>query len=542
MDLTDVVRPGRGLSARVPRRLAIRRAAVLAAGAGLVATRRGVGGQEATAIGSPSADGAVVVNDVHSRLNASRVHRVVRPDSVEGVRTVILDAGREGRGVSIAGGRHAMGGQQFGEGTVLLDTDGLDRVIAFDEEGGEVEVGAGIRWPALVEHLIAAQAGRARQWGIVQKQTGADRLSVGGALSANAHGRGLALKPMIADVAAFTLVDGAGKELRCSRNENAELFRLAIGGYGLFGVIATVRLRLAPRRKLERVVVVGSVDDLIGAFGRRIAEGFLYGDFQFAIDPASDDFLREGVFSCYRPVDAGTAIPETRRALSREEWQTLLYLAHVDKRRAVDLYTERYLATSGQIYWSDLHQMADYVDGYHLAIDERLGVTVPATEMISELYVPRGALARFLEEVRDDFRAHDVDLIYGTIRLIERDDESFLAWAREPWACVVFNLHTVHTDAGLARSAAAFRRLIDLAIGQGGSYYLTYHRWATRRQVEACYPQFAAFLREKRRFDPEERFQSDWYRHYRELFADAPAASGPGPAVAVGLPPASGQG
>jgi FAD/FMN-containing dehydrogenase len=86
---------------------------------------------------------------------------------------------------------------------------------------------------------------------------------------------------------------------------------------------------------------------------------------------------------------------------------------------------------------------------------------------------------------------------------------------------VIFNLHVVHSPEGLARAAAAFRRLIDLAVRFGGSYYLTCHRWATRRQVEACYPQFAEFLRLKRRYDPEERFQSEWYRHYRAMFADA---------------------
>jgi FAD/FMN-containing dehydrogenase len=134
--------------------------------------------------------------------------------------------------------------------------------------------------------------------------------------------------------------------------------------------------------------------------------------------------------------------------------------------------------------------------------------------------VPRPALSQFLEEAREDFRVHNVDLMYGSIRLIEQDDESFLAWAREPWACVIINLHTVHTEAGIAAAAAAFRRLFALAIGYGGSYYLTYHRWATRDQVEAAHPRFVQFLRLKRRYDPDERFQSDWYRHYRSMFAD----------------------
>jgi FAD/FMN-containing dehydrogenase len=182
------------------------------------------------------------------------------------------------------------------------------------------------------------------------------------------------------------------------------------------------------------------------------------------------------------------------------------------------MYTAHYTATSGQIYWSDTHQLSEYIDHYHKALDAQLGATSPCTEVITEIYVPRAQLPSFFADVRDDFRANDVDLIYGTVRLIERDEESFLAWAREPWACTIFNLHTEHTPEGIARSAAAFQRLIDIAIRYGGSYYLTYHRFARRDQVERCYPQFTGFLRRKLEFDPEERFQSDWYRHYREMF------------------------
>ena len=105
------------------------------------------------------------------------------------------------------------------------------------------------------------------------------------------------------------------------------------------------------------------------------------------------------------------------------------------------------------------------------------------------------ALPAFLASVRADFRQHGVQFIYGTIRLIERDDESFLAWAREPWVCTVMNLHVDHTQDGLAKAAGDFRRLIDRACEHGGSYFLTYHRWASRAQVEACHPRMVEFLR-----------------------------------------------
>lgn len=463
----------------------------------------------------------VVVNDVHAQLNPTAVDRVVRVDSIEAVREALRQARASGKAVSIAGGRHAMGGQQFGAGTVLLDTTAMARVLRFDAERGQIEVEAGIQWPALIDYLLTAQRGRPRSWGIVQKQTGADRLTLGGALAANVHGRGLRFKPIVDDVESFVLVDAEGRPRTCSRQENPELFRLAIGGYGLFGVITAVTLRLAPRRKLERVVEVIDVEGLMPAIERRIADGFLYGDFQYATDAESDEFLRRGVFSCYRPVDDRTAMPPVQKELSVEDWNRLLYLSHADKKRAFEVYSTYYLSTTGQLYWSDTHQLSVYVDDYHAALDRRLGAPHRATEMITEIYVPRGALAGFLADAREALRAARTEVVYGTIRLIERDDESFLAWARQPWACVIFNLHVVHTAAGLERAGEAFRGLIDLGIRHGGSYYLTYHRWAARAQVERCYPRFGEFLRLKRRHDPRETFQSDWYRHHRAMFADA---------------------
>ena len=457
------------------------------------------------------------VNDTHSGLNPTLVGGVERVQSIAGIERAIATASAAGRAVAICGARHAMGGQQFGADVILVDTSGIDRVIAFDVARGLIEVEAGIRWPAVHTWLVHTQGERAGAWTFRQKQTGADGLSIGGCLSANIHGRGLDLPPFVSEVEAFTLIDASGRMCRCSRAENRELFGLAIGGYGLFGVIATVTLRLTPRRKLRRSVEVREVDDIIDSFDERIAAGFAYGDFQFAVDPASDAFLRRGVFSCYAPVADSTPIPAGQKTLSEDDWRRLVLLAHVDKAAAFDHYARHYLATSGQVYLSDAHQMSVYLDDYHREIDRALGHR--GSEVITELYVPRPRLADFMAAAACDFRANAVEAIYGTVRLIRREDETFLPWAREDWACVIFNLHVRHDPGGLAHAAEAFRRLIDLAIARGGSYYLTYHRHATRAQLEACYPRFPEFLRWKRVYDPDERFQSDWYRQNRDATA-----------------------
>src|SRR6266705_1013603 len=203
------------------------------------------------------------VNDIHSELNETVVEEVVALDSLDSIQAAVRAAGESGAPVASAGGR-------------LLDTRGLDRVLDFDRERGVIEVEAGLQWPGLIEWLRAEQQAGEHQWGIAQKQTGADRLSLGGAVSANVHGRGLTLKPIVADVESLVLVDADGDAVTCSREENPELLRLVVGGYGLFGCIYSTRLRLVPRRVLERVVEIASLDELMPLLARRIADGFLY--------------------------------------------------------------------------------------------------------------------------------------------------------------------------------------------------------------------------------------------------------------------------
>jgi FAD/FMN-containing dehydrogenase len=467
------------------------------------------------------ADDSLLVNDIHSQLNSTRVDRILRPKSVKDLQSAVLTAKGAKKPLSIAGGRHAMGGQQFGTSMILVDMTGLNQIVSFDPQHGLVEVQAGAFWPGFTTAYLERQQGASRQWGFAQKQTGADNISIGGTLAANAHGRGLTMQPFVSNVEAMTLVDADGHLISCSRQQNPELFRLAIGGYGLFGVVSSVTIRLVPRQKIQRVVEVREVDGLMDAFTERIHSGFLYGDFQFAIDPASDDFLHKGVFSCYRPVDPSTPMPTEEKSLSDESWRTLLYLAHDDKKQAFRRYADYYLSTNGQLYWSDTHQMSIYPVNYHREIDQKEHAKYPATEVITEINVPREELPSFLAEVRDDFRKNNVELIYGTIRLIEKEDETFLPWAKQSYACTIFNLHTVHTPEGIQHSADAFRRLIDMAAKRKGTYYLTYHRFARRDQVLACYPNFEEFLKLKKKYDPSGRFQSDWYRHYQTMFGEA---------------------
>lgn len=459
-----------------------------------------------------------LVNDVHSRLNPTIVKKIASVISDEEIIDAIAVARAEGEHICIAGGRHAMGGQQFLSEGHLIDTTPFNKILHIDYEKGLVTAQAGILWIDLINQLRTAQIDKTHQWTIKQKQTGGDNLSLGGSLSANGHGRGLRLKPLVGDIEQFEMILHDGRIIKCSRNENQDLFRLVIGGYGMFGIVTNVTLKLIPRQVLKRHVEFTTADEAIGRLEFHRDKGATYGDFQFAIDHKSTTFLSDGILSVYTPVEDAGEPSLNNKLLSLEQWRKLLYLAHTDKTTAFEQYVTHYRATSGQLYWSDTFQLATYLEDYHRSLDEQLPGCLQGTELISELYVPRNKLGEFMRLAGGLLKKAKADVIYGTVRIIEKDDETFMPWAKQSYACIVINLHIDHSPHHIAWASRTFCDLISLAISLGGSYFLTYHRFASRDQLLTCYPEMPDFIKEKFKFDPDGLFWSDWFDHnYRMI-------------------------
>ena len=440
------------------------------------------------------------------------------PGSIADLQAAVRRAKTANLPISIAGGRHAAGGQQLGAGTMLVDMAGMKDVIRFDRTSGLVEAEAGITWTDLLQFLRDHQLDAGPQWGFRQKQIGTDRLTLGGTLAANAHGHGLALKPIVDDVESFILVDPAAGLRRCSRTENKDLFQLAIGGYGLFGIIAHVELRLVPRVRMERLVEPIAVEDLAALVERRVKEGHVYGEAQLAIDPASDDFLKRGIFTSWHPVPDKTPLTTPPAALSEENQRELAFLTHTEPAVAFERFSSFYLGTTKQVEWSDEHQMGSALETDHQALDLRTSAKEPGSDLLAELNVPRDALVPFLADVRTFLQGEKSGPLDATIRFIEKDDETFLPWARGRFATVTFNLHVTRSPQGTEQASARIRRLIDFAQARGGTFSLAHHRFATKEQIQACYPSFADFLQRQRAHDPEGRFQSEWSRQMVKLF------------------------
>src|SRR5207249_5980629 len=110
--------------------------------------------------------------------------------------------------------------------------------LSLDVPGKRITVQSGITWEKIQDTVNSS--------GLAVKAMQSDNnFTVGGSLSANAHGRDLEFSTDRKSVVGFRIMLADGSVVHSSRTENAELFRLAIGGYGMFGIILEVDLELA---------------------------------------------------------------------------------------------------------------------------------------------------------------------------------------------------------------------------------------------------------------------------------------------------------
>jgi FAD/FMN-containing dehydrogenase len=178
-----------------------------------------------TAYGMPH--GVVIARDapqISALLKAAQAHRVP---------------------VTVRGGGLTTEGESVAFGGVLLDMTGMSRVLAVDRERLCVRAEAGIFWASLAEQL---------------RRHGMDYLSaplnltssVGGTLGVGGIDVNSARLGCSADQAlALQVVTPTGAIMECSDDENPELFRRVILGYGQFGVITEATLAIRPYTPLR---------------------------------------------------------------------------------------------------------------------------------------------------------------------------------------------------------------------------------------------------------------------------------------------------
>jgi FAD/FMN-containing dehydrogenase len=148
------------------------------------------------------------------------------------------------------------------------------------------------------------------------------------------------------------------------------------------------------------------------------------------------------------------------------------------------------------------------------SVDEYVTHAADRTDILQEYFVPSARLEDFLAALRGIIPRHPCDLLNATIRDLRADTDTVMRYAdQDQFALVLFFEMDRTAEADRAMEALT-RELIDAALAQGGRYYLPYRLHATREQFRRAYPQAERFFADKRRCDPDELFQNEFYRRY----------------------------
>jgi FAD/FMN-containing dehydrogenase len=448
-----------------------------------------------------------VLNDA-SRLNPTPVaaHRIVRADDerryVEDVRGLLREAVQAGHPVCVGGARHSMGGQS-------LPRNGIAASLTVpkcepDTAARVYRVRAGTRWHHVIRTLDPLT------FSVAVMQSNSD-FSVGGTLSVNAHSWPVRYGPFGTTVRAFRLMLADGTVVTCSRTENAELFSLAIGGYGLFGIVLDVDAEMTDNVLLsptfERMPAASVAERFIAAV-RDAPVRMAYG----RLSVAARGFLEDAFVTSYRPMatQPERLPPASRstayRLLSR---QALRRQVGSERGKQARWYAETVLLPP---LAAKRPLTRNAILNYPVSV---LAETNPRrTDILHEYFVPPERFGDFLVACCEIIPPSKQDLLNVTLRYVDTDPVSVLSFAPAPRiAAVLLFSQGVSNEADRAM-AALTERLIDAVLAIGGSFYLPYRLHARPDQVREAYPRLDAFIAKKREFDPQLRFRNLMWDKY----------------------------
>lgn len=188
---------------------------------------------------------------------------VARPSTVADVVGLVEAAGASGGTLKAVGAGHSFTDIALTSGTQLL-LDGMSGLLSVDREKKLVTLAGGTRLfdiPALLA-----------PYGLAMENLGdIDRQSISGAVSTGTHGTGLRFGGIATQIRALTLVTGTGQVLRCSEQENPEVFAVARVGLGALGIIVAVTLQCVDSFMLHAVELPEPLGEVLAALPERNA-------------------------------------------------------------------------------------------------------------------------------------------------------------------------------------------------------------------------------------------------------------------------------
>ncbi|GGH27829.1 FAD-binding oxidoreductase [Sphingobacterium alkalisoli] len=402
--------------------------------------------------------------------------------------------------ISIAGARHSMGGHTIYPNGMVLNMLPYKQ-MELDTINNILTIGSGALWEDALKYLNKY----GKSISIMQAFSS---FSIGGSISVNGHGWQKDLPPISSSVISFTLMKGNGEIITCSRQENQELFKLVIGGYGLFGVVLDIKLKVVENEALQYKYIRLSPDNYVKYYKKYISENpnvnLVFGRLRIS----NKHFLEEATLNFFEKVDA--AIPILQNGKSTET-QRLVFRGSVNseygKRLRWDLETGMNKVFKNEIY-SRNELLSD-----HVSLIENKDTS--STDLLQEYFIPERNFNQFISDMKPILRNSKIDLLNITIRGVHQDNDSYLNYARENVFGFVILFNQKKTYKQEAEMKKLTSQLVEVALKNEGTFYLPYRLHIDKDKMRKSYPNADTFFQLKLKYDPTELFNNKFYEHYK---------------------------
>src|ERR1700712_619124 len=453
------------------------------------------------------------VNDA-SCLNKTEIYGVIEVQGVDDITKALAFARDNKLSLTTAGVRHSMGGQAFRKGGIVLDMRGFNKIV-LNESARSVTVQAGATWHDIQNTLHPRFAVRAMQ--------STDIFSVGGSISVNAHGldhQAGALRKSIKSMRVM-LADGSLKTV--SATENADLFNLVVGGYGLFGVIVEVELDIADNLVYQTGRRVMDYKEFPGLFANEIERdgniGLMYGH----LSTAPSSFLKEMLLYTYTKVDGSdfkreplgevSGIKLRRLTVNLSKQGPLFQEMKWFSEKNIEHRMETCTVTRAQAIGSAEACLVSRNDPMHDSVPYLRNSLPNDTDILHEYFIPRSQFVSFVDGMRKVLTDNRTNLLNASVRIVHAE-KNFLTYSPEPAFSLVLYINQTTDDEGNRRMKKATEELIELTIAHRGRFFLPYQLYYSRDQLQRSYPQISDFFAAKRKYDPGEVFTNTFYQKY----------------------------
>ena len=443
------------------------------------------------------------LNDA-SELQATPIHSHTRPDShgdalIEAFRAELRAAREESRPVCVSAARHSMGGQSIPRDGHAITVD--NAWIEPDTASGTYRVNGGARWRDVIRALDPIGYSPA----VMQSN---HDFGVAATFSVGAHGWPVPYGPMGATVREVRMVLPSGDLVTASRTENTQLFQMAMGGYGLTGLIVDMVVDMVPNQRLSPAFDTMAATDFPARFREVVDDPAIpmaYG----RLNVTRETLFDEALLVTYAPTEDQSDIPPATESGWMSHAASYLYRGQVGREGMKDW--RWWVETSLGPRFAGESTRNSLMNEPVITLDDRDPTRV---DILHEYFVPFDAFDGFLQACRDVIPDAFVEFLNVTLRFVDADTDSYLPHSPGPTIAAVMSFTQELTARAEADHARMTRALIDRILEIGGRYYLPYRPHATRDQFTRAYPRATELAALKREIDPTLTLRNNLWDSY----------------------------